>query len=79
MEREISELLDNFKTIDKEFKEIKTMDQDCRDRIDKLQNEKVWTLDITYRPRLRINGMNRMPYVRNSKKRKPNSRQNDGH
>lgn len=42
MEQEIAELLDNFKTVEREFDEKKAVDTEMRDRIDDIQRQKVY-------------------------------------
>jgi hypothetical protein len=42
LEQEIAELLDNFKTVEREFDEKKAVDTEMRDRIDDIQRQKVY-------------------------------------
>jgi septal ring factor EnvC (AmiA/AmiB activator) len=42
LEQEIAELLDNFHTVDREFDEKKAVDTETRDRIDDIQEQKVY-------------------------------------
>jgi hypothetical protein len=42
LEQEIAELLDNFKTVEREFDEKKAVDTEMRDRIDEIQRQKVY-------------------------------------